>query len=251
MNDNYKIIEKYLNGELSDAETADFKIKLKSDNELNEELRVHQAARVAAHVLAYKHLKDTHTFSKSAKKPASHVFYLKKVLTIAASFTVVMGIAAWIWINHEYSRSNIIGEYSYLALSSGVRSADQQIDENYFEAIEAYKIGDYKTTLDKINNIENESSLTRDMVYLRIYALIQSNNLEEAAEVTSSELDINRLSDRYNMDWINVLITLGANDHSSVNGQLEQIIENSDHPYRPDALDLKKKVNSTFFSWSN
>jgi hypothetical protein len=253
MSENYHLIEQYLDNALPDDKKADFELQLSVDQSLQSELKVHQTARKIAGIMAYNHLKNNHIFeSVDNNTRHSKIINLKMSwLLVAASFALILGALLWIWLPKQYDRSQIIGQYAYLGMSSGTRSTNTLTEASYVQILEAYQIGDYSQALERLGELELDLRAHRDLLYLKIYSYIQLRAYQEAELTSRENLDFNKIADQYNFDWISVLIALGNGEDDRLGQLLDTIIADKNHPYHPEALDLQSKINSKLFKLWN
>ena len=240
MND---IFEKYIKNELTESQRKEFLQNLNQDKNLDQDF---QKFMIARHALIQHEENDLRNVINLAKE--TPVITLRKIITIAASIIVFLGITFVIFnlstpsANEElfqayfepgtyygnYTRSNLDPSGN---LDKGVAFyLDGQLDQA-------------ETYLKEVKQISDERQLRqRASLYLGLIALQKDQN-EKALEILKQLSVINQVYDDITMDWILALAYLKNDMPAKASLLLKNICEEAANKYAYKSCELLQELN--------
>jgi len=152
------LFKKYLHGELSEVEFAEFKTQLDSSEELRQELRIHEVM-YDERADRIKEKLRSEISQKNVNHPNSKkVSSIQWIRRLAAIFVLAFAaiFAMKFFVNNEVKNIDLANHYiSEKHLPPSVKMGDNSKTDPWQLAIEAYRKGEYEIARDQLQLIEN------------------------------------------------------------------------------------------------
>ncbi|MFK8007586.1 MAG: hypothetical protein AB8H03_14500 [Saprospiraceae bacterium] len=257
-NDILKLIEAYLENELSDSERTDFEQRLKTDAALAKQMQLHQEVDLA---LSNPKSFEMETilseigdeFSEKYRTPKKNSFSSSRIrfiytASIAASFIL---LAAFLWWQFGQSASNpqqlYAKFYEPYSISTAIRSTNQTINSKLNEGQKKYQEKNYKEAISQFDVIlKNENLNTNDIPIVYFYKALSHLGLEELDEAKTMLDKIVAISDHSYLQqsqWYLALIEMKNGNSERVNFWLNKVLQTSSQgKYAKQAKELLKDL---------
>jgi tetratricopeptide (TPR) repeat protein len=187
-----EIIDKYLNGELAGEELKAFEDKLKTDRQLQKELKLERELNqiildedtidFRKEVVGIREEMQQH---KSDKSPQTVKLSSSKWYLLAASIVVLVGLLGYLYFiqNQQISNEKLFAQYYSKYPSNLAERSDGDISNNPFVlGLNEYEADNFEGAIRYLSLAINEDSLNyAARLYLGI-SHMENNNLDKAIE---------------------------------------------------------------------
>ncbi|MEM6725721.1 MAG: hypothetical protein AAF598_16895, partial [Bacteroidota bacterium] len=152
----YNQIEAYLNGALSAAEQSAFETAMQNDAQLAQEVEDHRLALEALDLLVERSIKDRLKELQQEREQKAR-FQRKpfRIIAIAASFALLIAIAAYVLIKQGYSDQALYAANYELLQGDNNRGSDQ-VGLTLSNGLEAFNAGKWEEAISTLENISSE-----------------------------------------------------------------------------------------------
>jgi tetratricopeptide (TPR) repeat protein len=250
MNEKYKyllMIDRYLAGEMDDAETRAFERDLRSNKDLLRELEFEKdisaiIGQQNVNVIEFRQKVIEAIIEAKQEKQLNRIFPLsrKYVTLMAASVTILIMIAASVYllVPKTYTNDRLFTMY----YKSNQIPIERSSDSYLFEALRFYQQKEYPSAIDLFNEVlvtDPDNSAVR--FYLAI-SYIETNRINEA--LNNLELIIHQDKNGYSerAQWYLGLCMLKNNQTEQAIAQFRKIASDSNNYYKLDALKVLSQV---------
>ena len=238
-NTNLKI-EKYLNNELSEADLAAFRKELVSDKALAIEVKEELMIREALEANEKERFKQ-----QLQQKKRNKVVQLKKTnnfrwLAIAASFALFLIPAFQVF---QHTNSNIANQHFEKDPSITSQLLSPDANKTAIEvAVEAYRIGDYHTAIEKLSSLKNNTQAT----YVLGHTYFLSENYPNAIAQFNKVIDSKNPEYLEKAEWYMLISLLKADElNAEFYTLLDKIIQ-QESIYSESASSIQADLNSSW-----
>ncbi|NRB46498.1 MAG: hypothetical protein HRU41_02415 [Saprospiraceae bacterium] len=277
MDTNYytKNIDAFLTDRLDPEEKAAFEKAMEEDETLKEEVQDRKIERSLMQQMVRKEyqekLKDWLPSSKDltreikqpleeggkeGEKPvrasARRIQLSGRLLrfSLAASFLLLLGLGTRYWLSNSYNNEALVAQF-YLDPSSDLADVTRQGDPNTTDptlnqARLAYEKQEYAEVIGLLKSINNQNETTQ---YLLAHSQYQQGAYQEARE---SFVQVENRAGRYRekAQYYQLLCALQLDQlDENFQDQLKAIAADEKHSFRPQALQMQRKVNSIWRSF--
>ncbi len=231
-------IERLLRAELSAEEESALREQAAVDKELAEELEFAEDLEKVAGFTGRANLKDRLQQLEQAKatKVPLRITW-RRPLAVAASVMLVLGIAAAWYANKAYSDEALLTAYYEVPNFSGSRS---ETNTSSWEQITSAFYSKNYPQVEQLMAAHPDLRATKDGMHLLAHTYLQSNQIEKALA------QIEQLPGSPAKDWLRVQGLLAAGEYASLKESLAKITATPNHPYYQEAVELLRKVNSSW-----
>ncbi len=232
----FEMIERYLNSELSEIELADFEVKLKHDSTFNAKVEDIKTILLGIETRALKDELNTFHDSINNEEPHKETVKVRTIhwKRIAAAAIVVIAAGSFWWLNtntHERLYTK------YFSPDPGLPTT-MSSNNNYafYNGMVSYKQGNYKSALDKWQPLLDRKPENDTLNYFIGIAHMANNN---EAQAISYLQNVSKLpNSRFHNDayYYLALAYLKAND-------IENAVKALKASNSENSKDLLKKIN--------
>ena len=233
-------IYRYLNGEMSGEELAEFEAKMQGDASMREEVAFSKTLFQHANEIDPR---DLETISQGAnayfeeraleaKRPRR-----RWVMGIAAGIALLCVVGYLLWPSSKSTDS--IFQEAFSPMENLISSMGAAADGMY-----AYDQGDFSTAAEKLAQVPTQDEMYNGMqVYLGI-SLLGSGQAKEAAEVLERHLASTSGQPLFEKDaqWYLALAWLKMSDVEQAKKHLQGIAEDPTHPRQSAAADILQQL---------
>ncbi len=218
-----ELIEKYFENNLTPEEQFLFDEKLKNDADFKSELEFHSELKNAITVSERAKIKAQIKGFESSKKDNIKVFNLRKLMTYAAVFLVVISIGIFFILNQKTDSNQLYASnfepYPNIEVSN-LRSNSENSLEN--EAFTAYDLENYKLA----HELFTELLETESKDYLHFYNAMCTMQLENFDLAINELSTVNENDSKYyeKAIWFKELIYLKLNKKKDTKILLEELV---------------------------
>jgi tetratricopeptide (TPR) repeat protein len=262
MQDQYELIEKYLNGEFTDMELVAFENAMQTDAALRRLVKLYETGSKA---LAQQVATDPHqatlqttleqlgkqyfTSAKPEKKPSPLSIRTRRIWQFAVAASILLLIFVGLkWYANQYYTTEILLAQNYRPASvPATRSGN---DQNLLQpAYQAYRQKNYTEALRIFAALSPENPQYAEAQLFSGYAYFESRQYTQA--IQAFDLVLQRNDARYhdNAEWHRLLAALAGKDKNS-NTYLSAILTNPQHAYYTEAQRLQKQMKSWLYDLS-
>lgn len=152
------LFKKYLHGEMSESEFADFKTQLDSNEELRQELRIHEVMYTDRAERLKDQLRSEMTqenSSQSSIKKMNSTLWIRRLAAIFL-FAIAAVFVMKFFVDNQDINIDLANQYiSEKHLPPSVKMGENSGTDPWQLAIEAYRKGEYEIARDQLQLIEN------------------------------------------------------------------------------------------------
>jgi len=220
------LFNKYLHGELSESEFADFKSQLDSSEELRQELRIHEvmyndrAERLKDQLRSEMKQKNV---SLTPTKKVSPMLWIRRLAAIFL-FAVAAVFAMKFIVDKQNTNIDLADQYiSEKHLPPSVEMGGNSVTDHWQLAIEAYRKEEYKIARDQLQLIENLTD-EQNLYYALSHMYGDSPQYTKALSIMEM---LNESEDSIAKEealWYSSLLHLILNDKQKAKDGLHKII---------------------------
>ncbi len=233
------IIERYLNGDLSEDGAKIVKERLETDDDFKTLYTDYIKGRKAIEYALKNQLKEKVTKSLNEKKPTKTIWL--KPISIAAGLIIVVAGAFWVFTQMDSSPQELYAEYFELPPTPNVRSQESSPDIQ--KALLAYQNRNYASADTLIQPLLLQENVSRKEELILVYAgtLLELNRDTEA--IAQLKLIGQESALSQDAQWYLLMVYLKLNDPQAANEMLETIINTKNHYKLQEAEKILKSLN--------
>jgi tetratricopeptide (TPR) repeat protein len=240
-----ELIERYLDGELSQNELNNFEAQLKIDEELQAVIELHKEVDMAisqSDVIELREQLGAIAEKHKEQENATPKRSIRRFAWLAAASVAAL-LVVTVFLNQQPQNNSQLFQDNYTAWSGpdNVRAASDMQDAAISEAIELYKDENYQEALSKFNLILNDSP---DNNMIRLYASIsqiESGKLDEAENNLNVIIDSKDIFYTEHAQWYLALASISKGNMKNAKAILQNIISENTS-YSEDASELLKAL---------
>jgi len=252
----YEQIEAYLSNALSATEKADFEAQIKAQPALKRAVLNHVLANEALGLaiedkVAGKLQKLAQKRQAEASPPPLKVWW-KQPLSIAAGILFLILASLVIWANQNYS-NDALTKRAYAQSTMPTTRNDTTNDPNFTNGMTFFRQQNYAKAIEALGKITVSHPLYVSAQYLLGHAYLKTSNFPQAIIAFDKVLTTSNLPktiDVQEVEWNKLIATMNVKgaDSSLFQKDLNTILNNPQHAYYGEAIELSKQLNST---WRN
>ncbi len=243
MNQNYNLIEPYLDEELSLTEKNNFIAELEKDESLRRAVAEEKATRATLYLMM------TNRFSERAKKEAASSSS-PQVIQLATSYTwrkwaiaaSVIGliVTTFLFVNNNKSTDYVAfsAKYTYDYPTPQVQAADTEkaISDAFYSAVKAQR---YDDAMAQYQQLSATTQQEPNVAFFHAFVLLKKQNFKGA---TTAFQGIANAPDelREPIEWYILMSQLG--EKQDITAKLKEIAEDAKHSYQAKAKALLEEM---------
>lgn len=230
---NFDLIQEYIDGKLPDEQRAQVEQRLEKDPDF---ARLYQRSKATIQVIKQEaeqstmalldglHEKEIGQAPRKKENAKVRQIPLRRILSIAAVLALLITAGIWLFIPQNESLTAFENYYERPAFDMQ-RGAEG--DPLLSEIARVYNAEDYITTLEKINAYENIGDAENALKRYKAIALIETNQIKEAQDVLESlKGEGEQLDEIY---WLSAMANLKADNQAAAIDDLKAL-QNGDFP---------------------
>lgn len=247
MKSNYsqKLIEKYLEGRLTDREKKKFEHFYNTDSDFKEEV---DFERDIADALENEDIVDfrrkiSQTIRENKKQQYLNWFN-QKTMKYAALFVIalVLGVGAFSIFEKNYTTGDLFNQY----YSSEEVNISRSRNANIVEAVSYYQSGNYYNAIDQFNKLLDKEAANIAVRYYLGVSYIETKNYKKAVEAFRYIISDQENLYIENAEWYLGLCYLKNDELDKAVNQFTIISQSEDHYYSEKAKNLLSKINEEY-----
>lgn len=230
--ENFEMIERYLNNEMLGDEKKAFESNLESNSELKSELKIQKDLRLAVEMGALKHdLNDIHDKLFVGEKSSSNNW-----LAIAAGFAIILTLGVWI-INQNGKPSDLFATYSTTdpGLPVPMSSTNHYL---FYDAMVDYKAEKYEKAIEKWKGLLRAEPQNDTLNYYTGSSYFNLSDYEKATEYFEKVGREEGATLRDKAQWYSVLAWIELEDFKAI----QQAKPYAGSPYEQRIEEIKSAV---------
>ncbi len=256
-------ISRYLAGKMTDEGLAAFNEQLKADPELKEEVAFRKMVMESVKSQSNEQLraqintvvKEAHTLAgqsspgamparELSNRTAKVISLNRRILSIAASVLILILLGASWYANRQFSNDSLVASnFELKTPTSNLRGENNDETDFNNDVMKAYSNKDFHKAAELLASIPpspiyNKAQFHLGNLYLKL------NNPSRAIVVFQNLLKKNDPRYQEEVQWLLCLAHLKNNDVKQTTQTLESILQNQEHSFYSNALQLKKKLYS-------
>ncbi|TVR83356.1 MAG: hypothetical protein EA409_03120 [Saprospirales bacterium] len=258
----FDLIERYLDGSLTESEKYEFESRVISDQPLKNKLEAHRAARQVLKELERNELRaQFKKYSQEKKGIASNdgpkiirlQDKIKRTLRYAAAVAILVtftGLSFLVFDSHRYG-SSVFAEMNtreYLTIERSVGSTDEA---KIIEIRQLYISENWTATIEQIVAIGAETqSLSPEILLILADAKYKSGDLNGAQEIYRSVQKLESIDEWFihQAEWKELLLALEKKPFDPIfKGQLKDMASDENHLYKQLAANTLDQMQSWRF----
>ena len=255
----YDRIEAFVGGTMSADEQTRFEAELETNPELKTEYLAYRATHDVMEVLAFEQLQEelremdigstpSSTATTSKEPPARIRRMPRRLLTLAASFLVLVLAGTLWWSNSQYSDQQLAGKHFMTPNLSKVRGTNTE--DALSQAATAFYQGNYDTSIRLLQSIPSSDPVYADAQWLLGYACLQEGRAQEAVTAFNVVLSGNKNELKASARWHRILAHIAAGDQVAAEKLLDGLLQDPSDAYFDKARVLKKELHSFWRKWT-
>lgn len=240
-----ELIERYLEGDLSQSELNNFEAQLKIDTELQAMVELHSEVDMAVSqtdVIDLRQQLQTIAAKQHASETPVRKLSLRRIAWLAAASVAVL-LAVSVVFNQQNNTPGdmFAGNFEVYTGPENVRAASPDVDSDIYIALENYNNNDFASAIVKFEQILDENP---DNNMIRLYA---ANALIETGNVDKAELYLNMIIESQDIfytehaQWYLALVSLKKDNLKDAKSILENIVRENTR-YSDEASELLKAL---------
>lgn len=242
-------LERYFQDEMSNQERSEFEKQLGDNDDLVADLEFYRNLEKVAGARSVVNNFKNHI---NSEKKTAGIFTIRRVISVAASFLLVLTFSFLFYSNTFYSNESLaITTESELGLrlNSRVREINnEKLNRSQFrEGIKAYEeenIEEAKKIFSQITSTD-DNYLNAQLFLSLIYLSLQDYDSANKAALAIQK----RIGDEKDLmymkaEWLQLKALIGLNNKAELSNLLNKIASDPSHQYYDRALVLKDNLNS-------
>lgn len=241
--ENETFIRKYLHAELTDEERKQFLLRVKSDSDFAEEVKIHSLMFKHRHNEFAEYVVKS-TNQKTEIKESQNIILFKILRNVAAIF-ILAGITYFSYnsLSRQSETSSPIDiAFNEPYISPGILQGEDNLGNSWNKAIEYYSATEYKKSAQEILNIKNPS--IEQQLYLGLSNLYQNPpKFEESISILTKIVDHPANLDQDATIWY-LSIAYLKNNQKELAMPLLKNVANSRHYKHKEATDILNYIEN-------
>ena len=251
-------IEKYLNGEMTSQDEAQFDAEIEQNPELAAAVDNFGVANDAIELLIEDNLRAelnnlkaeesgsqaSNVVSINKNKPVARMRSLRSYLAAAASVALLLGFFGMNWAGDNYS-DTALGEEMYSGYDlPNVRSGNNTLHP-FSEGLTAFQNKNYNQAVQFFKGIVVDDPRYAEAQFYLGHALLESDYYGEAATQFEKVASLNDVRYTENAEWYQIVAQLSSGETTTnFDTLLTKITVDKDHTFNKQAIELQSKLNS-------
>lgn len=237
--ENESLIDKYLLGTLSQAETQQLEEKRKSAD-FAEELAFHEDLQIAATKAGRLALKDRlRQVETKRQKPSKLKVSFRRKLAVAAGFLLLLTAGSLWYAQANYANKVIFAQQYSSPNFAGTRAAGG--NSIYQEAANAFYTDDYPEAISLLKNNLGIAGMPEQASLLLAHAYLKNAQPEAAAALIPQPI---AAASQEAWEWVEVLALLQSGAKDQVIIKLTSIANTPMHPNQSSAQEILEQLQS-------
>jgi len=251
-------IEKYLNGDMTPQDEAQFDAEIEQNPELAAAVDNFGVANDAIEVLIEDNLRAelnnlkaeesgnqaSNVVSINKNKPVAKMRSLRSYLAAAASVALLLGFFGMNWAGNNYSNT-ALGEEMYSGYDlPNVRSGNNTVHP-FSEGLTAFQNKNYDQAVEFFKGIVVDDPRYPEAQFYLGHALLESKNFGEAATQFEKVAGLEDVRYTESAEWYQIIAQLSLGEtNNNFDTLLTKITTDKDHTFNKQATELQGKLNS-------
>lgn len=255
MINDYRLIKRFFNFELTKRELDLVEHRLEEDSEFREKMRFYEFADTkfktefeAQEITEKQQLKQEWAKWNNTTPTPSLYRRLQspKILGVAASLILLFGICIW-WLNTtpQLDKNQLVAQYwnetaQVTQIITRASTNDDQAIKDLTNALNLYNKSQYGQALVQLEKLTT-TALFDQVILLQGQCYFQLNEVDSAAQKFQQVIDLEQVGLKDKARWYLALTYLKGDNYGLAKQQLNIIIER-DYPLAKDAKELLQKL---------
>ncbi|MEZ4774538.1 MAG: hypothetical protein R3D00_15240 [Bacteroidia bacterium] len=246
--DDFDLIEDYLEGLLDDKAARTVEDRLANDASFASVFRKHQAAHTILKIGAGIHLKKKlSSRTDFSQTPQSHkVYRLRWYWALAAGLALVLLIAGFRYGKFRYSDENLVKYYTGAYAGNSLRGVSDSDTSRWVQAMQAYEARNYEQAIHLFKSIG-----TSDIHFMESQLLL-GNALLLTRNPGAAVLPLRQIADSHDSrfsttaEWYLLLALVGNHQETEAMKLADKLASDKNHPYQKSAAHVRRDLRSLF-----
>lgn len=237
-------IESYVEGTNPPEEKRQFEEDLEENSDLKKEYQAYLATQEALGDLALTEVRAR--VARIAQHPpqeAKKIQLNRSVLAVAAGFLMLIAALAFLYGRQQYSDQNLFAQQYESPNWSPIRGADIAT-EKYDQAVAAIQGGNRAKAMELLEGISSAEGVYANAQYTLGHLQLEGQQAGDAIQTFETLQDLKDKRYQENVEWFLALAHLQAGNETLTYRHLGVILQNQQHPYYTDALNLQSRLQS-------
>ncbi|NND32163.1 MAG: hypothetical protein HKN76_06185 [Saprospiraceae bacterium] len=235
---NDRLIQRYLDNQLSDKEMSEFELRVKGDPALAKEIEELKSLDLAFESVGAETFRSELQSWESEREKPGKTISLRTILSIAASFIILITASILILQPAEYSNQELYAEY-YVPYPNLITARDGAVDLTLEQGMEAYTAGNHGEAIRFLTTYLNDGGEDKGA---KLYLAITLMQIDEDKLASAHLMEM--LTDPLygqQAQWYLGLLRLKNNDETQTVEIFQQISGEANHYRQQEAKEIIKK----------